>query len=302
MLPHVLIFLILCDQERNAMRTMMMIILGSCPPQMLAPHVERTLSQLIHAAVVSLHASDEQDAESRVAAIQALVEMCQRHHHHPHEDPRMMMMISSRVVDALLTCADEDYGMDERGDVGSWVRKEAMLGLSKLLVPPRRPSSFSSSLFSSWTPAVTMHVPGFGLGTLIEIRPLGSNVSLAYVQFTPPSLGFFYFGSTGVGIFNLKRLETVTKRNRSNVCHRHVDASTSLPAIASWLPPLPDRKDCLDKRTKRQSMGVKPMKPFESTRRAMDDIDDDVDMDVEAEPALVVRVAPALIYRFVRSR
>ncbi|OQR99031.1 tubulin-specific chaperone D [Achlya hypogyna] len=168
-------------------------VLGLTPYAMLAPHAAPVVALLITAAVAALHSADEQDAESRVAAIQALVDVVTRNR--SALEPATL----ERILDALLRCADDDYGTDERGDVGSWVRKEAMAALATLATTLVTPAPATGQ------PQVVA-IAGFGTGTVVDTRELSASATVVHVQFERPSPSYYYFPPHGVGIFNYSRL------------------------------------------------------------------------------------------------
>ncbi|EQC36821.1 hypothetical protein SDRG_05653 [Saprolegnia diclina VS20] len=168
-------------------------VLGLSPYVMLQPHAAACIDIFVVTAVASLHTTDEQDAESRVAAIQALVDYTTRNR------SELEAATLERILDALLRCADEDYGMDKRGDVGSWVRKEAMTALASIATTFARPMAMLAT-----DDVVT--IPGFGAGRVVDRRVLSGTSSVVHVQFEAPSPSFFYFAPNGIGIFNSKRV------------------------------------------------------------------------------------------------
>ncbi|KAF0738797.1 hypothetical protein Ae201684P_008914 [Aphanomyces euteiches] len=165
--------------------------LGVTPFAILKPHVESTIDLMILAAVSSLHTPDEQDAESRVAAILALVDFSSKLR------PQMTSELFLRILEALFKCANEDYAMDERGDVGSWVRKEAMQGIHSIFTCYAQP-------LETDTPLRTVSVNGFGTGKLLEIRHYKKE--MVYVQYEKPAMGYYYFPPNGIGIFCADRV------------------------------------------------------------------------------------------------
>ncbi|GLD96044.1 hypothetical protein PINS_up004722 [Pythium insidiosum] len=118
--------------------------LGVAPRVLFQLHADTsdgsTLRDVVHtmlrAAALPLHATgDEPDAESRVHAIHALVALFSRMRCDGLDGLRGL---EGDVVSTLVRCVHTDYGVDERGDVGSWVRKAAMRALERLLLetPP----------------------------------------------------------------------------------------------------------------------------------------------------------------------
>lgn len=81
---------------------------------------------------------DDRDAEARVNAVKGLVSVCealtQEKEHSGvqsmEDDMSLFLLIKDRIMTALLKALD-DYSVDNRGDVGSWVREAAMDGLER---------------------------------------------------------------------------------------------------------------------------------------------------------------------------
>ncbi|OQR90902.1 tubulin-specific chaperone D, partial [Thraustotheca clavata] len=200
-------------------------VLGLTPFVMLQPHVSEVVDAFIISAVASMHTNDEQDAESRVAAIQSLADYVILHRAH------VQLEILTRIVDALLTCADKDYSMDERGDVGSWVRKEAMLALETVALAYRfiPVASTSSKL---------VEIPGFGNGSIVDTQKLSPSNDVVHVFFEKPSPSYYYFPPNGIGIFKSSRLTQVS--NGSNellpVLSERVPNSSTAPMENIVLP------------------------------------------------------------------
>ncbi|RHZ33210.1 hypothetical protein DYB31_005102 [Aphanomyces astaci] len=190
--------------------------LGVMPYVLLHPHVHQCVDLMVVAAVASYHTPDEQDAESRVAAIQALVDIVTKNHH------EMTVDMLTRVLESLLKCADEDYSMDERGDVGSWVRREAMQGLHVIVQHYCAVGTRTGGDMYNQRVAVT----GFGTGVIVETRALKRK--MVSVQFAKPALGYFYFPPNGVGIFPDNRaLHVPTPRGLPSLEARHVVTSST---------------------------------------------------------------------------
>nr|GFA44929.1 tubulin-folding cofactor D [Tanacetum cinerariifolium] len=82
---------------------------------------------------------EDRDAEARVNSVKGLVSVCETLTSttecsglEPGEATSLFIMIKTTVMQSLFN-ALEDYSIDNRGDVGSWVRTAAMNGLEKLL-------------------------------------------------------------------------------------------------------------------------------------------------------------------------
>ena len=112
------------------------LVLGALPKRMLfvrvedgAPAWKIALDALISATVPETDA-ETRDAETRVNATMSLVELAIALllYHSQSSQGRengMATSVAKRVIDALLDCM-LDYSVDNRGDVGSWVREAAM--------------------------------------------------------------------------------------------------------------------------------------------------------------------------------
>lgn len=83
---------------------------------------------------------EDRDAETRVNAVKGLVSVCETltqatehpHTHHGEDDLSLFLLIKNKVMPSLFKALD-DYSVDNRGDVGSWVREAAMYGLEKCI-------------------------------------------------------------------------------------------------------------------------------------------------------------------------
>lgn len=79
---------------------------------------------------------EDRDAEARMNAVKGLTSVCetltQRSASDPDDDLSLFILIKTEVVDTLLKALD-DYSVDNRGDVGSWVREAAIHGLEKCI-------------------------------------------------------------------------------------------------------------------------------------------------------------------------
>lgn len=78
---------------------------------------------------------DDRDAEARVNAIKGLVSVCEiltdtKNTNFGGDDMALLLLIKDEVMMCLLKALD-DYSVDNRGDVGSWVREVAMDGLAR---------------------------------------------------------------------------------------------------------------------------------------------------------------------------
>lgn len=79
---------------------------------------------------------EDRDAEARVNAVKGLVSACEtltetkKSSDQPDDEASLFLMIKNEVMQSLFEALD-DYSVDNRGDVGSWVREAAMDGLER---------------------------------------------------------------------------------------------------------------------------------------------------------------------------
>lgn len=81
---------------------------------------------------------DDRDAEARVNAVKGLISVCEtlvngrKDSASPfiEDDLSLFLLIKNEVMMTLFEALD-DYSVDNRGDVGSWVREAALDGLEK---------------------------------------------------------------------------------------------------------------------------------------------------------------------------
>ncbi|TYZ57878.1 hypothetical protein PybrP1_000306 [[Pythium] brassicae (nom. inval.)] len=201
--------------------------IGVSADALLQPSVGACLTALMRAASIRRQSADEQDAESRVAAVRALVDICSR-----ARSRLDLAHLEDDVVRTLVQCIREDYGVDERGDVGSWVRKEAIVGLERLLLGE---SSYDASALqalvgdrvaSAYGPGTITRVQA-GLRDAADHEPSTSDPICA-VQFEKPAFGFYYFPPHGVGLLRLSKLRVSDEENA-------IDAAFQLPGFADRL-------------------------------------------------------------------
>ncbi|KAG6592731.1 Tubulin-specific chaperone D [Phytophthora cinnamomi] len=206
---------------------------GVLLPQRLPDAVECVANALkydIRKASLQGPATEDEDPGSRVAAVQALVDLSSR----PPAELDLNGM-EDAVVQTLVRCVHQDYRLDERGDVGSWVRKEAMLGLEKLLLGE---STHAQNQHFRLVGAVAR--TEYGQGVIVdglsdrkrkieEISGMSESDPLCYVKFEKPALGYYYFGPKGVGLLHAKRLSM----DLGDTC-QNSDSSTGfqIPEIA----------------------------------------------------------------------
>lgn len=202
--------------------------IGVAASELLAPSVVECLETLLRAASIHQQTSDEQDAESRVAAVRAIVDICSR--------SSQAMDLGGReddVVRTLVQCIEQDYGMDERGDVGSWIRKEAIVGLETLLLGA---SSYDDTRLSALLGLSVRSAYGNGTIARVLTGPKhrdhdsdddhAAKDPICFVQFAKPSQGFYYFPPHGLGLLRLSALR---------VCDSSSGAAFELPSLADRL-------------------------------------------------------------------
>lgn len=216
--------------------------IGVAADELLEPNVVACLATLMQAASIRRQRADEQDAESRVAAVRALVDLCSR-----YRSRLDLARLEDDVVRTLVQCIREDYGVDERGDVGSWVRKEAIVGLERLLLGE---SSYDASALQALVGATV--ASAYGTGTIMRVQAglrgsveleLSATDPLCNIQFAKPTLGFYYFPPHGVGLLRLSKL-------------RLSDDEANASDVAFQLPSLADRLEFVQQRLEQSSERV----------------------------------------------
>ena len=133
------------------------LALGSLPKKLLAPD-ETTLHEVIsclhECSKVSHKVGDEPDAETRRNSILSLVNVCKTvgigKVESAEESSRLTLCVNKshlqRVFMALFE-ASNDYGVDRRGDVGSWCRLAAIESLEALTYAAVQASSTIPSVY-----------------------------------------------------------------------------------------------------------------------------------------------------------
>ncbi len=119
------------------------LALGSLPAKLLAPN-RHVLSKVIECLCAisrpNRKVGGESDAETRRNALRSLVQVCRTvgfSKMEESETPQVPLSFLCKahvqlVFESLLESVG-DYGIDRRGDVGSWSRVEAMIGLEEIL-------------------------------------------------------------------------------------------------------------------------------------------------------------------------
>ncbi|XP_047319767.1 tubulin-folding cofactor D [Impatiens glandulifera] len=113
------------------------LAIGVLPYQYLVTGWKFLLPKLCTACAIEENPEDR-DVEARVNAVKGLVSVCETlaecpecSVYHTEEDKMpLLLFIKNEVMHCLLKALD-DYSVDNRGDVGSWVRGAAMDGLER---------------------------------------------------------------------------------------------------------------------------------------------------------------------------
>ncbi|CAM8901801.1 unnamed protein product [Rhodiola kirilowii] len=112
------------------------LALGVLPYNLLAKRWRDVLLKLCNSCLIEENPEDR-DAEARVNAVKGLVLVCEtlfqaREHSEvtSENDISILHTIKNEVMTSLFKALD-DYSVDNRGDVGSWVREAAMDGLER---------------------------------------------------------------------------------------------------------------------------------------------------------------------------
>ncbi|CAI0383424.1 unnamed protein product [Linum tenue] len=115
--------------------------LGVLPYEILADRWKDVILKLCKSSAIEVHDNPEdRDAEARVNAVKGLVLVCKTLNQ-ASKLPAMLLseqdcclslyhLMKNEVMTSLLRALD-DYSVDNRGDVGSWVREAAMEGLEE---------------------------------------------------------------------------------------------------------------------------------------------------------------------------
>ncbi|KAI8023191.1 Tubulin-folding cofactor D [Camellia lanceoleosa] len=107
--------------------------IGVLPFELLAKRWKIVILKLCSACAVE-DKPEDRDAEARVNAVKGLVSVCETltetRECSDWDDMPLFLLIKNEVMQTLFKALD-DYSVDNRGDVGSWVRKAAMDGLER---------------------------------------------------------------------------------------------------------------------------------------------------------------------------
>lgn len=113
------------------------LAIGVLPFKFLSSRWRNVLLKLCGCCTIE-EKPEDRDAEARVNAVKGLVAVCEilingrtdSVTSHMEEDFSLFLLIKNEVMMALFKALD-DYSVDNRGDVGSWVREAALDGLEK---------------------------------------------------------------------------------------------------------------------------------------------------------------------------
>lgn len=126
-------YLELLDDANVAARRGAALALGILPFEFFAINWKAVITKLCICCTIQ-HKPDDPDAEARVNAIHGLVSVCETLTESPNinfeETTSLYLLIKTEVMQSLFQALD-DYSIDNRGDVGSWVREAAMHGLER---------------------------------------------------------------------------------------------------------------------------------------------------------------------------
>ncbi|KAG7383272.1 hypothetical protein PHYPSEUDO_003895 [Phytophthora pseudosyringae] len=190
---------------------------GVASKELVQPSIKEVFAAALQSASLQERPTEDEDPGSRVAAVQALVDLSSR----PPAELDLNGM-EDTIVQTLVGCIHQDYRLDERGDVGSWVRREAMLGLEKLLLGEATHAQNQHFRLIGAT-AQTAYGPGLIVDGLSDRKRKIEEISgaseadpLCYVKFEKPTLGYYYFSPGGVGLIHAKKLSVSTGTKLQN--------------------------------------------------------------------------------------
>ncbi|KAF6174696.1 hypothetical protein GIB67_008751 [Kingdonia uniflora] len=130
-------YLKLLDDPNVASRRGSALAVGVLPYKFLAKRWKVVILKLCNSCSIQDN-SDDRDAEARVNAVKGLVSVCETLTGLRkdsvlclvEEDTSLHLLLKNEVMQTLFKALD-DYAVDNRGDVGSWVREAAMDGLER---------------------------------------------------------------------------------------------------------------------------------------------------------------------------
>ncbi|UIZ27599.1 hypothetical protein KXD40_005842 [Peronospora effusa] len=181
---------------------------GVAAKELVQPCLKEVFAAIFRSITLPECPTEDEDPGSRVAAVLALVDLCSR----PQGELELNGM-EDDVVRTFVRCIHTDYRVDERGDVGSWVRKEAMIGIEKLLLG----ETTLAQKHNCWLVGTAVQTK-YGRGVIIDSlsdrkRKRAGEASgtselgpVCYIKFEKPALGYYYFGPTGVGLLRVESL------------------------------------------------------------------------------------------------
>ncbi|XP_042435932.1 tubulin-folding cofactor D-like isoform X2 [Zingiber officinale] len=129
-------YLELLDDPNVAARRGAALALGILPYEFLV-HKWRSVGTKLCSSCTIQHKPDDPDAEARVNAVHGLIAVCEMLTNSSTDDfgqelSSLYLFIRSDVMQTLFQALD-DYAVDNRGDVGSWVREAAMDALERCM-------------------------------------------------------------------------------------------------------------------------------------------------------------------------
>uniref|UniRef100_A0A0E0M9J2 Uncharacterized protein n=1 Tax=Oryza punctata TaxID=4537 RepID=A0A0E0M9J2_ORYPU len=126
-------YLTLLDDPNVAARRGAALALGTLPYEFLVLKWMPIISKLCSSCTIE-HKPDDPDAEARVNSVRGLILVCETLtasvEHNSSFGDCIYSYIKDKVIQALFRALD-DYAVDNRGDVGSWVREAAMDALER---------------------------------------------------------------------------------------------------------------------------------------------------------------------------
>ncbi|KAK1326064.1 hypothetical protein QJS10_CPA01g02700 [Acorus calamus] len=130
-------YLELLDDPNVAARRGSALAIGALPFNLLASKWKDILTKLCSSCRIEDN-PDDRDAEARVNAVRGLISVCETLTKESgesfflnlDEEASLYKVINNEVMQTLFIALD-DYSVDNRGDVGSWVREAAMDGLER---------------------------------------------------------------------------------------------------------------------------------------------------------------------------
>ena len=182
------------DSKNVAFRRGYALALGATPNCLLTRDKLTECIDVLATAVELEENPEDRDAEARKAAISGLIELCE------HVDGLTPSLISI-VFNAILT-AMEDYDTDDRGDVGSWVRREAILAGERLIMLLSKMET--TGCIDSGIVGKRVEVPKYGAGKIVDEQ---GDKKVVHVKFDPNTLGSVYFQPLGIALLKTESVE-----------------------------------------------------------------------------------------------